>query len=99
MYAKPEIIDVRLLTTTDMGQQILTGLNQPVNRKTLPTLLLYNEGGLRLYDDITTEAPAYYLFGAEEEILKVHADEIVQVMHSKEGEVLPGEIVLELGAG
>jgi uncharacterized SAM-dependent methyltransferase len=110
MPAKPQIVDVRLdertvtTGTDDIYQQILTGLKQPVNEKTLPTLLLYNERGLRLYDDITTEAPEYYLFAAEEEILKTHADEIVQVMHSREGEVLPGEIlpgevVLELGAG
>jgi L-histidine Nalpha-methyltransferase / hercynylcysteine S-oxide synthase len=103
MPAKPEIVDVRFdgrtTGTDDICQQIVTGLNQSANNKTLPTLLLYNERGLRLYDDITTEAPEYYLFAAEEEILKTHADEIVQSMHSREGEVLPGEVVLELGAG
>ncbi|KIM89427.1 hypothetical protein PILCRDRAFT_813358 [Piloderma croceum F 1598] len=106
MPTKPQIVDVRLdertvtTGTDDICQQILTGLKQPVNEKTLPTLLLYNERGLRLYDDITTEAPEYYLFAAEEEILKTHADEIVRVMHSRgEGEILLGEVVLELGAG
>jgi L-histidine Nalpha-methyltransferase / hercynylcysteine S-oxide synthase len=105
MPAQPQIVDVRLdertvtTGTDDIRQQTLTGLKQPVNEKTLPTLLLYNERGLRLYDDITTEAPEYYLFAAEEEILKTHADEIVRVMHSREGEILPGEVVLELGAG
>lgn len=103
MPAQPEVVDARFdqctIIADDTRQQIMTGLNQPANKKTLPTLLLYNECGLRLYDKITTEAPEYYLFAAEEEILKKHADEIVQVMHAKEGEVCPGEIVLELGAG
>ena len=44
-------------------------------------MLLYDERGLRLYDDITTEVPEYYyLFRAEEEILKTNADDIVQTM-------------------
>jgi len=104
MSGKLDIVDVRFDERTSTGrdyicQQILTGLDQPANKKSLPTLLLYNERGLRLYDDITTEAPEYYLFAAEEEILKGHADEIVQIMHSLEDKVLPGEVVLELGAG
>jgi len=105
MHGKPEIIDVHndehrtTIGATDIRQQILTGLDRPINKKTLPTLLLYNERGLRLYDDITTKAPEYYLFAAEEEILKNHANEIVNVMHSREGGILPGEVVVELGAG
>lgn len=106
MSATTVIVDVRLDhpendagNSADIRQQIVTGLDQPVNQKNLPTLLLYNERGLRLYDDITTEAPEYYPFTAEEEILKNHADDIVEVMHSREGEILPGEVVLELGAG
>ncbi len=42
--------------------------------------------------------PEYYLFAAEEEILKDHASEIVGVMHRATG-VVQGENVLELGAG
>ena len=101
MPALPDILDVRLDVPQGAGdicQQILAGLNQPTNSKTLPTLLLYNERGLQLYDNITTDALEYYLFAAEEEILRTHADNIVKVMH-REGEVLPGEVVIELGAG
>nr|QBB19872.1 methyltransferase and sulfoxide synthase [Flammulina velutipes] len=61
-------------------------------------MLLYDEQGLRLYDAITTEAPEYYLFGAEEEILKTRADDIVRVMHAGAG-LSAGEVVLELGSG
>jgi uncharacterized SAM-dependent methyltransferase len=105
MAYKPEILNVRMHeteahTSDNIYHQIQEGLFRPTGHKSLPTLLLYNESGLRLYDDITTEAPEYYLFGAEENILKKHADEIVQVMHSRdEGEVIRNEVVLELGAG
>ncbi|KAJ7078568.1 DUF323 domain-containing protein [Mycena belliarum] len=105
----------------DMGAQVLRGLQSSENGgKHLPTMLLYDERGLRwvarsctssavstsgnsrvqrLYDDITTHVPEYYLFGAEEEILKNKADEIVAVMHQGTGGLFANEVVLELGAG
>ena len=101
----PEILDVRKHDTVakagdDIRHQILKGLSKHSGEKSLPTLLLYDETGLRLYDDITSEAPEYYLFEAEEDILKNYADEIAFVMHSRDGgEVSKGEVVLELGAG
>ena len=97
-----EIIDIHVRNDKDnalaMRNQVVQGLSKPNGTKTLPTMLLYDERGLRLYDDITTKAPEYYLFGAEEEILKSKADEIVRVMHHATG-VVDGEIALELGAG
>ncbi|KAJ7069428.1 DUF323 domain-containing protein [Mycena amicta] len=82
----------------DIGAQVLAGL-RATTMKTLPTMLLYDERGLRLYDDITTNAPEYYLFGAEEEILKNKSDEIVAAMHLGTGGLCDGEVILELGAG
>jgi L-histidine Nalpha-methyltransferase / hercynylcysteine S-oxide synthase len=105
MPSKPEIVDIRfdkpaLDNEHDLPHQIMKGLLKPSGHKSIPTLLLYDEVGLRLYDDITTEAPEYYLFAAEEEILQKHADEIAQVMHRRDnGQVNTGEVVLELGAG
>ncbi|EFI27170.1 hypothetical protein CC1G_14995 [Coprinopsis cinerea okayama7 len=63
-------------------------------------MLLYDEEGLRLYDAITTSAPEYYPFTAEEEILKNHSEEIVTIMRSqtKHGISCP-QVVLELGSG
>ncbi|KAF8837654.1 DUF323 domain-containing protein [Paxillus ammoniavirescens] len=84
---------------SNISDEIVKGLQAPLNAKTLPTLLLYDERGLKLYDEMTTDAPEYYLFGAEEEILQRRACEIVQVMHSRTGGILPGEVILELGAG
>ena len=86
----------------DLPNIIVRGLKAPFNAKTLPTLLLYNERGLRLYDKITTDAPEYYLFGAEEEIFRRHASEIVQIMQSRSlasSESTPAQVLLELGAG
>jgi len=106
MSFRPDILDVRLHILNGhnshegIAKQIVQGLLKPPGSKSIPTLLLYDERGLRLYDDITTEAPEYYLFGAEEDILKNHADEIVQTMHSRvQGKVTTEEVVLELGAG
>ncbi|KAG0703747.1 hypothetical protein DFH29DRAFT_1040649 [Suillus ampliporus] len=83
----------------DIQAQIIKGLTAPANEKTLPTMILYDERGLMLYDNITTKAPEYYLFGAEEQILQDHAGQIVDVMHQHTGGVISGEVVLELGAG
>ncbi|KAF8964415.1 hypothetical protein BDZ97DRAFT_1919098 [Flammula alnicola] len=97
-----EIIDVHSRSNagfliSDIHSQILTGLSQPPGHREIPTVLLYDERGLRLYDDITTEVPEYYLFGAEEEILKNNADDIVQTIHR--GSVSSDEVIVELGAG
>lgn len=83
----------------DIAQLVHDGLSHPAGQKSLPTILLYDERGLRLYDNITTGAPEYYLFGAEEQILKDHADDIVKVMHGAIGGTIADEVVLELGAG
>ncbi|KAI0648157.1 hypothetical protein C8Q79DRAFT_556266 [Trametes meyenii] len=88
------------LAAHPIRDQIIEGLSQPAGQKWLPTMLLYDEHGLRLYDAITTDAPEYYLFPAEEQILKNKADDIVKAMHtaaSNEGPV--DEVVVELGAG
>ncbi|EIW74660.1 DUF323 domain-containing protein [Coniophora puteana RWD-64-598 SS2] len=83
----------------ELGQQIVEGLSAPAGQKTMPTMLLYDERGLQLYDAITTEAPEYYLFAAEEDILQRHSKDIAQAMHVRSDSVVPGETILELGAG
>ncbi|KAG6829518.1 hypothetical protein H0H92_004320 [Tricholoma furcatifolium] len=96
----PEIVQLHSEDIlADISAQVAEGLSRPAGQKELPTMLLYDERGLRLYDDITTKAPEYYLFGAEEEILKNKVDEIVQAMHHGEKQVSTDEVVLELGAG
>jgi uncharacterized SAM-dependent methyltransferase len=72
---------------TDIVREISSDLSLPPGQRQLPTLLLYEERGLRLYDNITTNVPEYYLFGAEEGILKTKANEIVHNMHQGKGVV------------
>jgi uncharacterized SAM-dependent methyltransferase len=98
----PHIVDIRGTATStahapSLRAEVLAGLAHPPGARTLPTMLLYDAPGLRLYDDITVHAPEYYLFGAEEAILKAHAHtEIVPAMLRGQ----PGAAsVLELGAG
>ena len=98
-----EIIDIHTRSTdgilmSDIPQLILDGLSKPLGHKQLPTLLLYDECGLKLYDNITMDAPEYYLFAAEEEILKTNTDDIVKAMHINTG-IGSDEVILELGAG
>ncbi|KIY63926.1 hypothetical protein CYLTODRAFT_425697 [Cylindrobasidium torrendii FP15055 ss-10] len=97
----PQILDIHVDSPDDNGaamrQEIRSGL-QAMGQKTFPTMLLYDNRGLRIYDDITTKASEYYLFGAEEEILKTKADDIVRTMHASTG-VSHGQVVLELGSG
>ncbi|KAF8744381.1 Histidine-specific methyltransferase, SAM-dependent, partial [Rhizoctonia solani] len=99
---EPLVIDVRENASGNSSPSntvvdaIIEGLSKPSGSRSLPTLLLYNERGLRLYDDITTKAPEYYLFGCEEQILSDHDDDIVRTMGAaRRGE----EVVIELGAG
>ena len=81
----------------DVPVTIISGLSNPAHQRTLPQLLLYSETGLRIFDELTTQATEYYLSGAEEDILKSHGDEIVRAMHSRG--LIEGESVVELGAG
>jgi L-histidine Nalpha-methyltransferase / hercynylcysteine S-oxide synthase len=95
------IIDIRLNDKTstgeaDLREEIAKGLSRPLNQKSLPTVLQYDEEGLRTYGEITTDADEYRLYSAEEKILKCHAHDIVQVMYNQR----PVEsVILELGAG
>src|SRR5258708_6937413 len=84
---------------TKIEEDIHDGLSLPTGKKSLPTILLYDERGLRLYDKLTTQAPEYYPFQAEEQILKRHADDIVRMIHGSISGSVVDEVVLELGAG
>ena len=99
------IIDVRLDVSgggIDIRDEIVNGLSRPVGQKSLPLLLLWDEKGLRFYDETTTHSEEYYLFRAEETLLKNHAYDIVQIMqgrHEDRDHHAIGGVVLELGAG
>ncbi|KAF2799877.1 hypothetical protein K505DRAFT_320917 [Melanomma pulvis-pyrius CBS 109.77] len=93
IMAATEILDIRVGETEfDILQDIKKGL-RPTDggEKKLPTLLLYDEAGLRLFEKITY-LEEYYLTNAEIEVLETYADRIAQ-------HVQPGSIVVELGSG
>jgi len=60
-------------------------------QKSLPTLLLYDERGLKLFEDITY-LDQYYLTNAEIEVLTTYADRIAERLR-------PNSVIVELGSG
>lgn len=59
--------------------------------KRMPTLLLYDERGLRLFEEITYLAE-YYLTNSEIDVLIIHANEIAS-------RIPAGSMLVELGSG
>lgn len=80
----------------DIGPSILDELRHGLHpaaggEKKLPTLLLYDEKGLKLFEEISY-LDAYYLTNTEIEILRNHASDIAR-------KVPNGCMILELGSG
>ena len=72
----------------DMQKQLRPQNGQ---EKQMPTLLLYDEVGLQLFEDITY-LDEYYLTNAEIDVLKSYGEQIAQ-------RIQPGSLVVELGSG
>ncbi len=87
------IIDIRRgaldLSLADEIRQKLYPANEQERR--MPTLLLYDEQGLQLFEQITY-LEEYYLTNAEIETLTTHAEAIARL-------IKPGSQVIELGSG
>ena len=88
-----DLIDIRrgeieshLLDDIRKGLQTSEGIG-----KSLPSMIFYDEKGLRLFEEITF-LDEYYLTNAEIEVLKTNADSIAQ-------RVQGGAQVVELGSG
>ncbi|KAI9301601.1 hypothetical protein BJ944DRAFT_243125 [Cunninghamella echinulata] len=75
----------------DLVETILTSLNQPKMKKSIPTYVLYDTLGLQLFDQITY-LNEYYLTDCEANILERYADELAD-------RVKNGTVLIELGAG
>lgn len=88
------IIDIRDQTLTPLKDLISSGLRpEDGGEKRLPTLLLYNEKGLKLFEKITY-LEEYYPTGQEIEVLERYADRIAERIA-----VRPDTMVVELGSG
>ncbi|KAK5719410.1 hypothetical protein LTR15_007933 [Elasticomyces elasticus] len=89
---RPDIVDIRdggeLLQLAD---SIRSGLQAPPGSRTLPSLLLWNEKGLKHFEAVTYTSD-YYLTNAEISVLEAHSAEIAE-------QIQDGTILLELGSG
>lgn len=89
----PNIIDIRSdAASIELKQLILDGLQSKNDgERTLPTLLLYDDAGLKLFERITY-LEEYYLTGDEIEVLEQHAARIAE-------RIPQDAMVVELGSG
>jgi uncharacterized SAM-dependent methyltransferase len=87
------IIDIRRDTEEySILEDLKNGLHPENGKaKTLPTLLLYDADGLKLFEKITY-LEEYYLTNAEIEVLETYADNIAE-------RIKPNSVVVELGSG
>lgn len=91
----PQIIDIRSSRDSplDLDSQTLEGLCQPYGSKFLPSLLLWDDKGKSLYEDILA-TKHYYPFHVEKELLEQHMHEIAASIASSGTDML-----VELGSG
>ncbi|KAI1639882.1 C-type lectin protein [Biscogniauxia mediterranea] len=96
-YKTPEssnadIIDIRQATVESNLKEEIRNLFHPQDGpRRLPTLLLYDEKGLQLFEEITY-LEEYYLTNHEIQLLKLYATKIAEAIPS-------GSLVVELGSG
>lgn len=97
-----QVLDIRgskdaLGSIPHLRTEILQGLLKPPGLRTLPPETLYDEIGLRMYNDgMKAWEEWYYPMNAEKQILKVYGDEIAALLPtSANGEA----VFIEFGAG
>lgn len=88
-----DVIDIR---GHEIQSSILDDMRRDLNpapgvEKRMPTMLLYDEQGLKLFEDITYLGE-YYLTNTEIEILERYADSIAE-------RIMDGAQIIELGSG
>ncbi|KAL8997597.1 MAG: hypothetical protein Q9169_003144 [Polycauliona sp. 2 TL-2023] len=84
-------LDIEDIRRDQVGISLLHEIGTALREKRLPTLLLYDERGLKLFEDITY-LDEYYLTNAEIDVLKSHATEIAALIPDESD-------ILELGSG
>ncbi|KAK4134628.1 hypothetical protein BT67DRAFT_496404 [Trichocladium antarcticum] len=77
----------------NLDSRTLDGLSQPPGRKLLPSLLIWDEKGQTLYDDIL-DTEDYYPFRIENKLIKREVNEIASTIAASGPDLL-----VELGAG
>ncbi|KAJ9148910.1 hypothetical protein NKR23_g4566 [Pleurostoma richardsiae] len=90
--AAVDILDIRRAAVeTNLKEDILALFHPKQGPRKLPTLLLYDERGLQLFEDITY-LDEYYLTNDEIDLLKSSSAEIAE-------HIPDGSMVIELGSG
>lgn len=80
------------ITKQNLINDIIAGLMPKENdEKVIPTVILYDDRGLQLFDQITY-IDEYYLTNCEIDILDKHVDQLTEYIAS-------GSCIIELGAG
>ena len=92
-HSDMSIVDIRqggfdISLVSEIRQKLNPGKG---HERRMPTLLLYDEQGLQLYEKITY-LEEYYLTNAEIETLTTHAEAIARLIQ-------PGSQIIELGSG
>jgi 4-dimethylallyltryptophan N-methyltransferase len=86
---RSRVLDIRRSTCESIiGQEIMEGIRK--EPRTLSTILLYSESGLRHYDR-HSHAPGYYLRHEEFQILKNQA-------HSMANSIQNNSVIVDLGS-
>lgn len=75
---------------TDLRQEIIKGLRS--RPREIPSLLLWDDEGLKLYERLKTECQEYYVSRKEEDLISQNATEIA-------AEIPTSGTLLELGSG
>ncbi|KAL2159435.1 hypothetical protein VTH06DRAFT_2440 [Thermothelomyces fergusii] len=89
---QPDIIDIRHAPVEiNLKAEVIAQFHVKDGPRRLPTLLLYDENGLQLFEKITY-LEEYYLTNDEIAVLKSYAADIVEYIPS-------GAMVIELGSG
>ena len=90
--ASTYIMDIR---RSELGPSVIDDMRNlftaEVGKKRMPTLLLYDENGLKLFEEITY-LEEYYLTRAEIEVLEQYSDDIA-------ASIPEGCRLVELGSG
>ncbi|KAK7455776.1 hypothetical protein VKT23_010808 [Stygiomarasmius scandens] len=102
MTSPIEVLDIRSQTDSSifsfkLRSDILAGLSKPSGQRVIPSECLYDEVGLKIYNEVVSTWTEYYPYRAEMDIWKHHADNIAQSM--SKSQVGGQRIIIEFGAG
>lgn len=89
---QPDIIDIRgVPVESSLKQEIISSFLAKPGQRSLPTILLYDQRGLQIFEEITY-LEEYYLTNDEISVLEASASEIAR-------SIPDGSMVVELGSG